>query len=998
MAIFHYFPLIAAFVNLGLSLIIIINRARSLQQKMFISFLLASACWSISDFLLRSPIFEEYKLVLLRFVIITSLLWVVQFYYFCRIFMNLSKDAGVYIGYSFLAANIILCSIGLIPSGVTVKVWEVHPIYGWWTILWVAPMAILAIMIIIELVKRLRSHISAEERNKYNYLICAVSLLAALGIPSVASVIKDLSLGSIGGIFCAAVLTFAVIKHDLISINVFLRRLLGWATVFGICVVIFEAVQIICGIAFGINFTPITIVSTLLGTLAVTSFILWLRPLFLEKIDQLFYRERYKDRQDLQNFVFHTMRGVSNLKELGEGLLPPLTRALDCQTAYILLPEKDGQNFAVNFSEGAETKIPRALQIRSDSPLMKALYSQYLTKKDVDIRPDLRGMWTSEREALGHFNLELLFPLINRGNIVGILALSRKRSGKYSIDDINLVESITNTIAISLEKERYHNELAKREKELRIINRLTSIINSSLNVQEVYETFIEGLRENVEVDFAAIGVIENVNLEIMALYAKNHYPVRLGDKLRLQSSGLEWVVVSKKAASYSNSVPAKDSAFIKQLSDHNLCSLVFEPLVSKGEVIGILILGKSDVNFFTEEQTQFFEQVASQVSTAVVNARLYASSEARSRIDELTRLYNRRHFDEAIEKEIRRDFRYGNSFTLLMMDLDRFKSYNDSFGHVSGDKLLAQIANIIRNSSREVDLSFRYGGDEFAVIFPNTTIDNGVMVAERIRQNIEKEMGSQNATITASIGLASWPGDGLIPQDLVTAADRALYYAKKTGSNRVCIATQILPSIEPSKEEANPNEKQIMDTIYALAATIEARDRYTYGHSKKVCSLAVEIAEAIKMSSEKVALVSHAALLHDIGKIGVYDTILNKPGALTNDERELIKMHPKLSRDIVAHVPNLTPCLPAILHHHERWDGKGYPSGLKGANIPLEARILCIADSFDAMTSARPYRQPLPAETVIAELKKCAGSQFDPGLIEIFLPIAMKTLKMTVSL
>jgi HD-GYP domain-containing protein (c-di-GMP phosphodiesterase class II) len=142
-------------------------------------------------------------------------------------------------------------------------------------------------------------------------------------------------------------------------------------------------------------------------------------------------------------------------------------------------------------------------------------------------------------------------------------------------------------------------------------------------------------------------------------------------------------------------------------------------------------------------------------------------------------------------------------------------------------------------------------------------------------------------------------------------------------------------------------------------------------------------------------VISHAALLHDIGKIGVYDAILNKPDALTVDERELIKNHPVLSRDIVAHIPNLTPCLPAILHHHERWDGKGYPHQLMGESIPIEARILTIADSFDAMTSARPYRDRLPSEVVIQELRACAGSQFDPSMIEIFIPIAMRVLNLS---
>ena len=150
------------------------------------------------------------------------------------------------------------------------------------------------------------------------------------------------------------------------------------------------------------------------------------------------------------------------------------------------------------------------------------------------------------------------------------------------------------------------------------------------------------------------------------------------------------------------------------------------------------------------------------------------------------------------------------------------------------------------------------------------------------------------------------------------------------------------------RSDASSNNESL-NTIYALAATIEARDAYTYGHSRKVRSYAVALAETLKLPVEKVVAISHAALLHDIGKIGIMDGILNKPGALTAEERELIKLHPQLSRNIVAHVPSLTPCLPAILHHHERWDGGGYPGGLKGEMIPLEARILGIADAFDAI-------------------------------------------------
>jgi diguanylate cyclase (GGDEF)-like protein/putative nucleotidyltransferase with HDIG domain len=328
---------------------------------------------------------------------------------------------------------------------------------------------------------------------------------------------------------------------------------------------------------------------------------------------------------------------------------------------------------------------------------------------------------------------------------------------------------------------------------------------------------------------------------------------------------------------------------------------------------------------------------------------------------------------------------------MIFLDLDFFKAYNDKYGHVAGDKTLARIGNLIQESIRNTDVAFRYGGDEFAVLLPQSESDDAFMVAERVRGNIEREMVGRKVRITASLGLASWPSDGVTSDELVTAADRALYYTKQTGGNRTCVVSKMLPSLTETPETATATEKEASSIIYALAATIEARDQYTYGHSRKVSTYAVALAEAVVLPPEKVAVISTAALLHDIGKIGITDEVLNKVGKLEADEWEFIRGHPKLSATIVGHVFSLVSCLPAILHHHERWDGTGYPSGLKGEAIPTEARILAVADAFDAMTSLRPYRGALSYKEAVGELKRCSGAQFDPKLVEAFLPIALST-------
>jgi len=183
-----------------------------------------------------------------------------------------------------------------------------------------------------------------------------------------------------------------------------------------------------------------------------------------------------------------------------------------------------------------------------------------------------------------------------------------------------------------------------------------------------------------------------------------------------------------------------------------------------------------------------------------------------------------------------------------------------------------------------------------------------------------------------------------------------------------------------------------LNIIYALAATVDAKDHYTYGHSKKVSEYAVALSEAVGLPEDRITTIRAAALLHDIGKIGVPDSILNKEGTLTEEEWEQIKAHPQDGVEILRHIINLVNCLPAILHHHERYDGNGYPSGLKGGDIPSEARILAVADAYDAITSLRPYRQRLSPEQAIEELKRCAGTQFDPELVDVFCKMMEPTL------
>ena len=416
------------------------------------------------------------------------------------------------------------------------------------------------------------------------------------------------------------------------------------------------------------------------------------------------------------------------------------------------------------------------------------------------------------------------------------------------------------------------------------------------------------------------------------------------------------------------------------------------PMRSKGKLIAVLALSKKEsAGLYSSDDIDLVTTLAHEAAVAIENAQLYAQAKERAHIDELTGLYNHRYFHERLDEEISRCSRFGDIFSLLFMDMDLFKTYNDVYGHMEGDEMLKHIGQDILSSVRGIDMAFRYGGDEFTVVLPQASLDDAYLVAERIRKRIEREMDSRGAALTCSIGISSWPTDGVMREELLQAADSALYHSKEAGRNRISLASEVTQPRSVGIGVRPEGEPGVLSTIYALAATVDAKDHYTYGHSKKVSKYATEIAEALGYTEDRIATIRAAALLHDIGKIGVSDSVLLKTNTLNTDDWEAIRAHPKLGVAILKHVGGLNSCLAAIQYHHERYDGTGYPAGLKGENIPLDARILAVADSFDAMTSYRPYREgKMSTNEALEEIKRCSGSQFDHKIVEVFVSLKDK--------
>lgn len=411
------------------------------------------------------------------------------------------------------------------------------------------------------------------------------------------------------------------------------------------------------------------------------------------------------------------------------------------------------------------------------------------------------------------------------------------------------------------------------------------------------------------------------------------------------------------------------------------------PISSHGKLIGILALGKKEQrkHAYSNEDLELVRNVAGQAGVIIENAQLYSQATFRANRDWLTSLNNHRNFHERMEEEISRSSRFGKVFSLIMIDLDLFKSYNDLFGHLAGDEVLRIVARTIDNSVRNVDLAFRYGGEEFAVILPETRLEDAYRVAERIRRAIETGTSSLPMPVTASLGVASWPVDGVMREELIARADAALYQAKEKGRNQTYLSSEVARSEMMTGSSERESMSKALNIVYALAATVDAKDHYTYGHSRKVADYAVAIAREVGLPPQKIAVIRNAGLLHDIGKISIPDSVLKKKEPLTEREWLPVKDHPRLGVEILRHIPELGVCLPAVMHHHERYDGAGYPAGLKGTAIPLEARILALADAYEAMTSPRLYRDQPSPDQGLAELKRCSGTQFDPELVSILL-------------
>jgi diguanylate cyclase (GGDEF)-like protein/putative nucleotidyltransferase with HDIG domain len=406
------------------------------------------------------------------------------------------------------------------------------------------------------------------------------------------------------------------------------------------------------------------------------------------------------------------------------------------------------------------------------------------------------------------------------------------------------------------------------------------------------------------------------------------------------------------------------------------------PLYDRVGAVGGFIWVDDPVDLLlpTAERLQALRAFANQAATAIESANQLADLRRLAEHDPLTGLRNRRGFRDGIDAGIAG----AETLSLLICDLDNFKRVNDSLGHEAGDRVLEGFAELMRDCTRTSDVPTRLGGEEFALVLPGAGEAEAMAVAERLRRSVRGRFADHAVTVSVSIGVATTGAELRTSAGLMRAANRALYAAKHLGRDRsVAYHAQTLEMLDAVRG-ADGAAREHLAAAMLLAETLDLRDVGTARHSETVGRYAEQIARALGWSLARVERVRAAGILHDIGKLGISDAILHKPGRLDAHEWEEMRRHPELGARILEHA-NVRDIAGWVLAHHERVDGAGYPRGLSGDAIPAEARILAVADAYEAMTADRPYRRALPADAARDELRRGAGSQFDARVVEAFL-------------
>ncbi len=610
-------------------------------------------------------------------------------------------------------------------------------------------------------------------------------------------------------------------------------------------------------------------------------------------------------------------------------------------------------------------------------------------------------------------------PMLFSDGSMGVLAVAdTEREHALDEEKFQLLQVLADEAGVAVENARLFQREHRRSRHLELLNELGRKAMAILDPQELLARICRDLRIAFGYELARIETID-LERDELVVEAQEGYDEELVDLHFKLGEGLSGIAAQSGEPILASSV-GEDERYIPV--DHRVRSALSLPMNYRSETLGVLSVESYREHNFPPQDVLTLRTLADQVAIALHNARAYQAAQEQAVTDSLTGLKTHRYFMETLEAEWRRSTRSGQPFSVIMMDLDGFKQVNDRRGHLEGDRVLTAVARILKVRLRQFNVVARYGGDEFAVLMPEGTTEQAEILAERLRAALALDSFLSSHSVTASFGVASFPTHGATPEEILRVADAGMYLAKHEKGNLVRVAPltaqaaseeserqlleaylgvtvkrmfstgpdmfeQYLQRFEQATQEPGGDSPSLLDTVTALAFTIDAKDRYTQGHSQAVSRLAAQIARQLGLSKTDVEEIRLAGILHDIGKIGVPESVLNKPTRLSDEEYGVMKGHAALGEKILEplKVKAIARIRLMVRHHHEWVNGRGYPDGLKGGDIPLGARILTVADAFDTMVSERAYQKGRSVQEAFEELRRCSDSQFDAPLVEAFI-------------
>ena len=562
---------------------------------------------------------------------------------------------------------------------------------------------------------------------------------------------------------------------------------------------------------------------------------------------------------------------------------------------------------------------------------------------------------------------------------------------------------------LTIENERLLTEEQKKARHLTLVNSVSRHAITNPNPEALLATIATEIENSLSYDHIGIAILDHSTKELVIQTEAGARRDAVGRRIPL-GEGLVGQAASTGQVAIVRDANASTPGMVLPGS---VCAAAL-PIVYGEGVLGALYVESSEPRDFPDEEITLLRTLADLFAGALHNALTFQKAQEQAITDGLTGLKTHRFLMETLSSEWKRSTRANRTFAIVLIDLDRFKFVNDFYGHLEGDVILQRVGSILELNCRRSDVVARYGGDEFVILMPETSVEQARQLANKLRSWVASDPLLRDKNITASFGIAVFPVHGGTPQELIQVADSSMYLSKHQGGNSVSSAEQSDPNDSKKWKKdvleaylgvslkrlfstgpeafdevyrrleqftrslheqggAESNEQisaAVVETVTSLAFAIDAKDHYTQGHSQKVSTYARMIAQALGMSPAQVEEVRLAALLHDIGKVGIPEATM--------------KTHTELGAKILEPLQPMSRIRLMVRHHHEFYDGSGYPDRLEGEQIPYGARLISIADAYDTITSARAYKKPRTPEDAFAELERCAANQFDPDIVRVF--------------